>query len=191
MDISKLKDIVTKLLDNAQPTQSIIQNLSKAEMDEVSMCLEKISEKAIKNRIDTLEKAAKGFNYKIEGVTGKGYLPEGHPERQIVVDHINKLTTLPNDHKLKSVALNIARALKERHLDEPAAINDKPVQTPRPTVEPKPLNYQQINQPAPAKESTPLDYSKFEKPQQEPAATLTYPGRVGDPAITVHKPKTV
>lgn len=168
MEINKLKEVVSCILNQTQPTNNIIQNLSKSEVDEVAKFLEILGHKLIKETISELKKA-KPLNYKIEGVSSTGHIPEDHPERQLAVDHINKLMTLPNDHPNKAVAMNVARALQERHLVSPKVVQDVEPKAVTPTAPGPALNYSKIN----------------EIKQPEPAAIITYDK--GNPSIKVNK----
>lgn len=165
MEGTKLHDILTELLTSDKSSIDILQNLSKGELEEVQEALYVFGYHAL----DALEKS---IRYQIPGVESAGFIPEGHPDRQKVVEHINKLMTLPDSHPKKGIARNVAMLLQERHLTppkdvgaSPGVIDDRP--KPKAAPEPKAAGPQTENV---------LDYSKFnKKPQRaEPAQMLDY-----------------
>lgn len=184
MDLNQLKQLVLNIINRTQPTESIIQNLSKTEVDLVSKFIEMIGYQTLKKAV-----SSKPFNYKIEGVESTGHIPEDHPERQLVIEHINKLVTLPNDHPHKEVALNVAKMLQERHLGGQKVIHDVQPKTPTPTAPGPAIDYsKQVNPPPKHEEGRTINYGDMNQvKQQEPAATLTYDK--GQPSITVHSKK--
>ena len=187
MNSEQLRSTVLDILTSTQPLQNIVQNLSKSEVEEVLSLLDDIGYSLVKKNIENLEKA-KPLNYKISGVKSTGYLPEGHPERQLVIDHINKLLTLPQDHPHRQIGVNIARALQERHLTGPKVIPDTQPKISIPGAKiPGELHYDEMK-PSRPKEGPSYDYSKInEVKTQDPAATIDY--TTGAPITTVHNPK--
>lgn len=184
MDAKLLREKMVAILEGTQPSINILQGLTKSEIDEIACCLEEIGYKLIKSQLDRLEKA---LHYKIPGVKSLGHVPEDHPERQLVVDHINKLMTLPDDHPYKATAANIARALHDRHLGGDKVILPE-ADTPAVSVKPEgtTIDYSKLNQMPPKPEGITLDYAAMNKPKPiEPAATIDYSS--GEPQITVHK----
>lgn len=173
METSKLREVLVEILTGSQPSIDILQNLTKSELDEVQEAVIAFGYNAVN---DILEKA---LRYNIPGVKSGGYIPEGHPERQTVVDHINKLMTLPDDHPKKGIARNVARLLQERHLIEPKVVDDRPAK-PTPVApapgEPNVLNYAEMNKPKSAGVENTMNYAEINapKPRQEAPQLLDY-----------------
>ena len=171
---SKISSVIKELLINKTPINDIIQPMTKTEVDSLQECLLQIGQKLTKtNKIEVP-------SYNIEGVKSTGFLPEGHPERQLVIKHINKLLALPLDHPHKNSAMTIARLLQAKHLDR----------SPKPPV---PLNYAEINKPKQSKEQPEtIDYSTFNKPSPaaEPTHSLDY-AEINKPKQSKEQPKTI
>lgn len=174
METGRLREILVEILTGSQPSIDILQNLTKSELDEVQEAVIAFGYNAM---TDILEKA---FRYKIPGVEHSGFIPEEHPERQMVVDHINKLMTLPDDHPKKGVARNVARLLQERHLELPKIIDDGVVKpaaaAPKaeaisrsPSGETT-INYAEMNKPKFAGVENTLDYKAMNQPKVRPEA---------------------
>lgn len=175
METGRLRDILVEILTGSQPSIDILQNLTKSELDEVEEAVIGFGYLAVN---DILEKA---FRYKIPGVGHSGFIPEDHPERQMVVDHINKLMTLPDDHPKKGVARNVARLLQERHLKAPSVVDDgvvKPAAAAAPKAEAitrspsgeTTINYAEMNKPKFAGVENTLDYKAMNAPKVRPEA---------------------
>jgi len=184
MESKILKEKVAALLKHAQPSADILQDMTISEIDDVAKCLEEVGYKLIKSQLDRLEKA---LHYTIPGVKSLGHVPEDHPERQAVIDHINKLMTLPADHPYKTIATNVAKALHERHIGGDKVI--MPEQAPAPAAQPQQsgvIDYAKLNQMPPKPDGRTLDYAALNAPKQpDPAATIDYSS--GTPQVTVHK----
>lgn len=118
MEANKLKEVVEAILSRTQPPSDILQNLSKSEIEQVEQCLIDVGYKLVKAQIP------KPGHYSVPGVKSTGHVPDGHPERQLVINHINKLNNLPEDHPQKQTAKNVANALYQRHLAGDRVIHD-------------------------------------------------------------------
>ena len=146
MSNAKIQEAVNAILNKSESSKDIIQTLSKSELDEVEEVLFCVGMKIVSEQLAKAQPGKAG-TYAVPGVTSSGHIPEGHPERQLIVDHINKLNNLPESHPLKNVARNVARALHERHIGGDKVINNEAVASPT-AVKPeatRTLDYKQIN----------------------------------------------
>jgi len=138
MDITK---ILKAILNKSESSEEIIQTLSKSDLDEVIEVLYQTGIKIVEDQLTKQASASQevldsiapestkdydsmGYKlhkaeYKVPGVTHLGLIPKDHPEHQAVVNHINKLMTLPDNHPLKSKATAVAKDLYNRHVEAP------------------------------------------------------------------------
>jgi len=147
MDI--IRKAALEIFETNRPIKEIVQNLSKTELNQLQDYIIGIGYEEVR---ETLSKAV---TYKIPGVEHSDFIPEGHPEREIVAQHINKLLALPQDHPKKNIATNLARALHEKHFKE------KPVIT-------KPEKSGPDLVPIPEGGTPSIDYSSWQKPKTPP-----------------------
>lgn len=135
MEVNKLRSTLVDVLSEGNSIESIIHTLNKDEAEEVAAHLRFMGGKLYK---------AKGVHYRIPGVESTGFVGEDHPDRKPIVDHINKLITLPDDHPMKQVAFNVAKALYHKHLDPSSAQIEEPKKVAAPkNMEPTTIDYGQ------------------------------------------------